>query len=568
MRKSLTVGIISLLILSAVAPIGLGLDIKESKVILEPLNYDAFSMYEIYGYNPVEDVEVEPNSKNIESKEIESYKHLIEPSDGPMDSPWPMYCHDARHTGRSPYSTDNNQGIEKWRIRMNNWIEGGPVLSNDGTIYFGCFDYFLHALYPNGTEKWKRNVGDWVWDSPAIAEDGTIYVGSENSRLYAINPDGSEKWSVGTGDSIFSSPVIAEDGTIYLGNFGKKIVAINPNGTIKWNYNTDDYISSCPAISNDSTIYIGSHDNYLYALYSNGTLRWKFKTGNKIYGSPSIADEGTIYIGCSWDSYLYALNPNGTLKWKYKDAGTPNNPSIASDGTIYCGYLDKLVALNPEGSLKWKFDIGDNRYIGTSSPAISADGTIYFGTHIGETQGGEIIAVNPDGTEKWKKKIANRWVESSPCIGDDGTIYIGSSSDNVNGMSYGYLHAFGPQESNYPPESPMIEGPTSGKINSKYTFTLLSTDPDRNPISYYVNWGDGTNSGWTEDVNTGESVTLSHTWKHVNTFTIRAKVRDTFGLESDETEFEFKLSNPRNITRWLEYLDMFPIIQRIFAFIK
>jgi hypothetical protein len=54
----------------------------------------------------------------------------------------------------------------------------------------------------------------------------------------------------------------------------------------------------------------------------------------------------------------------------------------------------------------------------------------------------------------------------------------------------------------------------------------------------------------------------------VNTITIRARVKDTFGLESEETEFEFKVSNPRNITRWLEYLDMFPILQRIYAFIK
>jgi hypothetical protein len=157
-------------------------------------------------------------------------------------------------------------------------------------------------------------------------------------------------------------------------------------------------------------------------------------------------------------------------------------------------------------------------------------------------------------------------VSSSPCIAKDGTIYIGSSWVDGTGMEYGYLHSFGLQESNDPPEAPSIEGPPNGKIDSSYTFRLLSTDPDRNPISYYVNWGDNTNSGWTEDVNTGEDVTLSHTWKNVNTFTIKAKVRDTFGLESDETEFEIKISNPRTRV-WLRFIDMFPLLQRILDFL-
>jgi hypothetical protein len=47
-----------------------------------------------------------------------------QPLDGFIDSPWPMYCHDARHTGRSPYSTANNSGDEIWRFAT----EGGGGL--------------------------------------------------------------------------------------------------------------------------------------------------------------------------------------------------------------------------------------------------------------------------------------------------------------------------------------------------------------------------------------------------------------------------------------------------------
>jgi outer membrane protein assembly factor BamB len=545
-------------------PLTVGINVENC--IVENNFFNNYHIFEISNFK--QDIYYEPQiCKNKELDKVNYSERTTNSFDVIIGSAWPMKCYNSHHTSQSPFSTANNPGIEKWRFHFTGWLEDTPIIGNDGIIYCkGAYDYldrYLFAIYPNGTEKWKfKTDGLILGSSPAIAEDGTIYVGSWDTRLYALNPDGTMKWKIGTGGSIASSPVITDDGTVYLGNYGKKIVAVNPNGTIKWYYNTEDDITSDPAIANDGTIYIGSMDSYLYAMNPDGSLKWRFKTGDRIYGSPSIAEDGTIYIGSSWDSYLYALYPNGTLKWKYKGAGTPNNPSIASDGTIYAGYLDKLVALSPDGTLKWKFDIGDNRHIGKSAPAISADGTIYFGTHIGESNGGEIIAVNPDGTEKWRKKIANKWVESSPSITEDGTVYIGSSYE----MSKGYLHAFGSVESNAPPESPTIEGPPSGKIDTKYTFILQSTDPDRNPISYYVNWGDGTNSGWTEDVNTGESVSLRHTWEHVNTFTIRARVKDTFGLESDSTTFQIKISNPRTRT-WLIFMDVFPILQKILNYI-
>jgi hypothetical protein len=101
---------------------------------------------------------------------------------GPMDSPWPMKCHDNHHTSRSPYSTADNLGDELWRFKTK-WdgtIESSAVIDNNGIIYFGSMgsDRRLYALYPNGTEKWDYQVGLMIWSTPAIAEDGTIYVTS------------------------------------------------------------------------------------------------------------------------------------------------------------------------------------------------------------------------------------------------------------------------------------------------------------------------------------------------------------------------------------------------------
>jgi len=587
----LAFGLMFVLFILAISPIIIGLNIdynfkseklKEFEENLKNCLYNKYhssdkilqAYFDYYNMSIVDDSLLvdSKNERNILIKiKDETTQNTLR---GPADSPWSMQSHDAYHTGRSPYNTANNpDGIEKWRFYTDGWIECTPIIDNNGSLYF-CGSYndlsrYIIAINPDGTLKWRyKTEGLLLGSSPALSEEGTIYVGSWDAGLYAINPNGTLKWRFSSGASIFSSPAIAEDGTIYFGNLqggsGYRIYALNPNGTEKWHYVTGNRIYSHPAIGSDGTVYIGSDDTYLYALYPNGSLRWRFKTGSYVKGPPSVADDGTIYVG-SYDGYLYAIYPNGTMRWKCA-AGTAANPSIASDGTVYVGGR-YLYAIYPNGTMRWVFDLG-NRHIDASSPAVCGDGIIYIGTEIGEGEGGEIIAVNPNGTEKWRKRIANDWVESSPSIGEDGTVYIGSSSLD-DGISYGYIHAFGGVVSNEPPHTPIIDGPTDGKVGIEYDYFISSVDPDNNPVSFYIDWGDDTTPEWSREYASGEIATLSHTWEEEGTFTIGVKARDTLGEESEwgTLEVTMPMNQPVQfpfISWWLErFPNLFPIIRRV-----
>ncbi len=83
------------------------------------------------------------------------------------------------------------------------------------------------------------------------------------------------------------------------------------------------------------------------------------------------------------------------------------------------------------------------------------------------------------------------------------------------------------------PTPPIITGTTSGKIGTEYEYTFVSTDPEGDAISYYIDWEDNSNSSWTRLKPSGEELHTSHSWSEKGTYIIKAKAKDSFGAESD-----------------------------------
>ena len=248
------------------------------------------------------------------------------------DSPWPMFRHDAQHTGRSPYVGPANPYVIWTAGSVYGGIprKQGIAIGPDGRIVI-----HKKILAPNGTII-KEVESIQNSSTAAIDAEETIYsVGWKG--VYAFDFEGNKKWFYPDveEDMTFeiTSPVIGPDSTIYCvqteasggiyGNFAAKLLAIDhSSGKLKWHFSIPNAsVVTSPAIGYDGLIYIADKKLNLYAINKSGAKIWSVKLGeelNKLYWdfmtSPAIGVDGTVYIAEGGGRYLYAADDQVRLR--------------------------------------------------------------------------------------------------------------------------------------------------------------------------------------------------------------------------------------------------------------
>ena len=126
--------------------------------------------------------------------------------------------------------------------------------------------------------------------------------------------------------------------------------------------------------------------------------------------------------------------------------------------------------------------------------------------------------------------------------------YYHSSQDTIENMNVNYSTRVSrlmtatlgelaeTQILNYPPETPIITGPTTGHEGEELTFSTSTTDPEEDNIYYKFDWGDGNYSDWIGPYNSGETAEESNIWDEIGTYEIRVKAKDVNNKESDWSE--------------------------------
>jgi hypothetical protein len=121
-------------------------------------------------------------------------------------------------------------------------------------------------------------------------------------------------------------------------------------------------------------------------------------------------------------------------------------------------------------------------------------------------------------------------------------------------------HANGSSQNN-PPNVPNLSGPLSGKSGNLYNYSISTTDRDDDDVFYFIDWGDGTNSGWIGAYKSGEEIKAQHIWNEKGTYSIKVKAKDVFNAQSYWATLIVTMPVSYNILRlifWQQLFQRFP----------
>ena len=246
----------------------------------------------------------------------------------------------------------------------------------------------------------------------------------------------------------------------------------------------------------------------LYIDWGNGDI-WDwfgpFDSGEEVVIGYTYEEKGTYEIRAKsrdyWDD-SYWSDPH---KIKIGNA-PPGIPTIngPTNGVIDVSYDYTIYAIDPDGDdVLYLIDWGD----GTTSE--------WDGPH----PSGQPIIISHSwsspGTYNIKGKAKDEFGEE----GDWSDIITVEILDNEK------------------PTVPTISGPIRGNPGKTYTFTFTSSDSDGEDISYFIRWGDGTETNWSAYQPSGKSYSDSHQWDEKRVYTIEAKAKDINNAESEWGKF-------------------------------
>jgi len=296
----------------------------------------------------------------------------------------------------------------------------------------------LLALSPTGTSLWQHALAtsvpiEWFPAGISFRPDRTLLVSYANNVLNYTTA-GVRNWIVTLPHNYISAPALAEDSSAYLVSLRDgydhpnlfeflpesdrlksfSVVRVTPAGKRDWTFYGGGP-SAAPAVGADGTLYAPLCSGILQTLHPDGAFGWAYLAGSPIENTPTLGADGTVYFATQ-DGTVYALTSSGAKKWSYSTGGfIYGGIALSNDPALYVVSDTGLTALDLSGHLKWTVK-GSSDHIGSSSPALAADGTVYFSAGaLG------LKAVKPDGTVKW---TSGPHIFATPIVLSGGNIFF------------------------------------------------------------------------------------------------------------------------------------------------
>jgi outer membrane protein assembly factor BamB len=487
------------------------------------------------------------------------------------------------------YAFDRFTGQQLWKTLIYGGI-AESVQYDNSKIYFcsGFYETKIYALNKvDGSINWVFPTGAEVCANKPMLKDNALYgafwYDFYEGRLFKINASTGDKiWDVALSAGPWDNSITADgQGRIFLAIYYDSTMNAydETNGRLLWTYTLHEGSLSFNAYHN-GRVFIADNLGYVYALNAvTGKRLWETKVGDCCdISSPTISG-GLLFIGTHdfEEGAFFALNEStGDILWKYHVGANVYGPPSIVDGMMLCGtdnwntyafdfgigegdwllhrYDSSNTAFSPNGLMEWQF-------ISASCTTIDDIATCII-TNTYDHEVTDIKLILPHN-------VSTNWYDSS------GHLLLSGSNYYVikNLSSLATLTVIISLDQVHPPAKPTMSGPSSGKVGIEYTYVVSAVDPDDSLLSYYIDWGDGSFTEWTGIISSGESLNVSHTWNEKGIYIIKAKAKNTQGIESVWSD-PLPITMPYSYKPILQFLELlfqrfpnaFPLLRQLIGY--
>jgi outer membrane protein assembly factor BamB len=482
------------------------------------------------------------------------------------------------------YAFNRTTGNETWDLKVYSGI-AESIQYDETNLYFASSAGVAYAVdKQNGWVKWTRDLQAGEVVTKPILKDQMLYFacfgGANSGTLFKLAADdGREIWKISLPGGPWDNSLTADgQGRIFLAIYGSSSISAyyESNGSLLWEYSLHAPPLSFNAYHNN-IVFIADTEGYVYALSANnGHLIWETKIGDTCDISSPTLSGGLLFIGTRdySNGAFYALNEsNGAILWRYPIGASVTCPPSIVGGMMFCGsdgwnmyafdfgigngdwllhrYDSNNTAFSPNGLTEWQF---------VSASCTTVDNITTC------TVTNTYDHYVRDVKLKLSDNITANWYNSTGLLlKNESNYYIIENLSSLSTLTFTITADLVHQ-----PKKPTISGTSSGKIGKEYTYVVSAIDPSGSDLSYYIDWGDGTFTGWTSTIPSGEPLNISHTWNVKGSYIIKAKAKNIQRIESEWSD-PLPITIPYVYNPILQFLELlfqrfpraFPILRHL-----
>jgi len=347
--------------------------------------------------------------------------------------------------------------------------------------------------------------------------------------------------------------------TLITESLAGSVIEVDSSGSIVWQKTDLDNPMDSERLSNGNTLITESGRNRVIEVNRDGAIVWEKNGLNKPIDAERLSNGNTL-ITESGIGRVIEVDCIGNEVWNMTELHVPKDAERLSNGyTLIAEYgANRVIEVDSTGTIQWIItgldgpvdveilDIGiliteylGGRVFGGGWEITGLDGPAdaeRLGNGnilIAEYTGGRVIEVNSSCTVVWEKTNLS------------GPIDV----ERLN---------------NEPPNAPIIDGPTCGRVGVKYEYTFNSTDDLTG--KFFVDWGDGSPIEILLPTSPdGQQAKANHSWDTKGAYIIRAQTIDIHGAVSEWGYLEVTMpKNQQTGNMWfLHWLERFPILNQI-----